>query len=123
MKILILAGGRGSRLWPLVNPPKQFSLKSGKHSLLQKILLRFLKGFDPSDLVILTQKEFAPLAREQADAIAKEIQILPELEGRNTAPALLHALEHYDDDSFFVAPSDHLISPEQKLLLQQKRGI
>lgn len=116
MKILILAGGRGTRLWPLVDPPKQFALGDGTHSLLQKTLLRFLKGYNPSDLVILTQKDFVPLARDQADAIASGIQILPEIEGRDTAPALLHALEHFDDDSFFVAPSDHIIAPEQKLL-------
>ncbi|MDN3507248.1 MAG: sugar phosphate nucleotidyltransferase [Simkaniaceae bacterium] len=116
MKILILAGGRGTRLWPLVDPPKQFALGDGQHTLLQKTLLRFLKGYEPSDLVILTQKEFVPLAREQADSIADGIQILPEIEGRDTAPALLHALEHFDDDAFFVTPSDHIIAPEQKLL-------
>ncbi|NGX47914.1 MAG: Alginate biosynthesis protein AlgA [Chlamydiae bacterium] len=116
MKILILAGGKGTRLWPLINPPKQFSLREGAHSLLQKTLLRFLKSYAANDLVILTQKAHVSLAKEQADAIASGIQILAEPEAKNTAPALLHALEHFDDESFFVTPSDHLIAPESHLL-------
>ncbi|NGX60368.1 MAG: Alginate biosynthesis protein AlgA [Chlamydiae bacterium] len=116
MKILILAGGCGTRLWPHMNPPKPFFLKDGTHTLLQKTLLRFIKTYPAHDLVILTQKAFAAIAREQADAIAPEIHVLAEPEKRNTAPALLYALQHFEDEFFFVTPSDLLIAPENLFL-------
>lgn len=116
MKILILAGGNGTRLWPMTSPPKQYALQDGNFSLLQKTILRFLKGYEVKDLVILTQKNQMPLARKQADAIAPRIHILAEPEAQNTAPALLHALDEIDGDLFLVAPSDHIIAPEDRFL-------
>jgi len=116
MKILILAGGNGTRLWPMTSPPKQYALQDGNLSLLQKTILRFLKGYETKDLVILTQKNQMPLARKQADEVASGIHILAEAEPQNTAPALLHALDEIDDDLFLVAPSDHIIAPEDRFL-------
>ncbi len=116
MKILILAGGNGSRLWPMVSPPKQYSLQDGNVSLLQKTILRFLKGYETKDPVILTQKNQMPIARKHADAIAKGIHILAQQEAQNTAPALLHAIDEIEDDLFLVAPSDQIIAPEDRFL-------
>lgn len=116
MKILILAGGRGLRLWPFTDPPKQFTLYDGEHTLLQKTIFRFLKTFSPENLVILTQEVFLPLVQKQVFHISPKIQMILESKARNTAPALMQALHTFKEDVFFVAPSDHFIAPESLFL-------
>lgn len=118
MKILILAGGKGSRLWPLTDPPKQFFLRDDSFSLFQKTLLRFLPVFPPEDIIVLTQERFLSLAQNQIASLSINISCLTEAEGRNTAPALLSALEKIEGELFFVAPSDQILAPE-KLFLEK----
>ncbi len=94
MKILILAGGKGKRLWPLIDPPKQFRRFGGNHSLLQKTLMRFLQRFEPASLHVITGRAYAEIARTQCSAVhpGLERQLILEPASRNTAPAIAHAL-------------------------------
>lgn len=119
MKIIILAGGLGRRLWPLINPPKQFSYLLGPETLFQKTVHRFLKGYAAEDIVIVTNRHFYKYATAQAPALRHKVIVEPE--SKNTAFALLYALEWLKeqdelDDEFLVVPSDHLIEPEELLL-------
>lgn len=125
MKILILAGGSGSRLWPLSRStfPKQFLRFGQKHSLLQKTLLRFLAAYPPEDFVIITQNETFDLVKAEVGEIDSRLKerIAIEPSQKNTAPAILFALDWLkkrgeECNSFLVAPSDHLISPEDVFL-------
>ncbi|NGX37241.1 MAG: Mannose-1-phosphate guanylyltransferase RfbM [Chlamydiae bacterium] len=123
MKIIILAGGLGTRLWPHSQSPKQFSITEGGHSLLQKTLLRFLKHCNPEDLVIVTQDHFLQEAITQAKEIEESLEkrVIAEPEKKNTAPATLFALKWMEKQgetpsTFLVSPSDHLISPESLFL-------
>ena len=112
---VILAGGAGTRLWPLSRKsyPKQFSKLLGDESLFQASAKR-LSGSGFAAPVILTGETFRFIVTEQLAAIelgAKAILIEPE--ARNTAPAILAAalwLEERDPDALMlVAPSDHVI--------------
>ncbi len=127
MKIVILAGGSGTRLWPLSRQslPKQFLHFGESHSLLQKTLLRFLKIFSPGDLLILTSQDYYHLVKSQAEQIDPLLtgQIVIEPEKRNTAPAiclsvavLQEKLGAGKEECFLVSSSDHLISPESLFL-------
>ena len=60
MKTIILAGGSGTRLWPLSRRtfPKQFLKLNGNKSLLQKTVERFLKISDSEDIIIMTNKDY-----------------------------------------------------------------
>ncbi|MBS0628718.1 MAG: mannose-1-phosphate guanylyltransferase [Verrucomicrobia bacterium] len=123
MKIIVLAGGSGKRLWPLVHPPKQFSTFIGAETLFQKTLRRFLKAYPPEDFVIVTGVSFLELAKAQAKEVHPflEDQIIAENEPRNTAPAILFALEWLKErgelgERFLVTPSDHLVAPESYFL-------
>jgi len=118
---LILAGGSGSRLWPLsrVLMPKQLLSLSGEKSLLQQTLERTLKVFAPANIVVITNEEHVFEVRSQAKEVLGEegIKIVSEPVGRNTLPAILAgmdvSLENPEEAVFAVFPSDHQIEDHE----------
>ncbi len=112
---VILAGGAGTRLWPLSRKsyPKQFAAFDGDQSLFQQTALR-LSARGMGRPVVLTSEDFRFIVTEQLG----QIGVLPEMvfiepQARDTAPAILLAalaIERTAPDSLMlVAPSDHLI--------------
>lgn len=127
MHVLILAGGGGTRLWPLSKYefPKQFLRFNDPFSLLQKTVLRFLQASFVDSIVVLTQAHYEGLVQQQLKRIdpTGAIDILIEPAQKNTAPAIalgvkyLQELKQCDQhDPILVIPSDHLIEPESVFL-------
>jgi mannose-1-phosphate guanylyltransferase / mannose-6-phosphate isomerase len=115
---VVLAGGTGSRLWPLSRElfPKQFHDLLGDGSLLQNTLRRARRAGGEAP-VIVCNEEHRFLVAEQCREIEQKWQrIILEPQGRNTAPAIaLAALEVcrvHGDAILLVLPSDHLIGDE-----------
>ncbi len=121
MKIIILAGGGGNRLFPQSRTkfPKQFLKLDGGKSLLAQTIERFLVLVQPTDMVIVTNQDYAHhVKQELVAAKADEAHILLEPLARNTAPAIALAARYCVDrlgcdldEVMFVTPSDHIISP------------
>ena len=112
---VLLAGGSGTRLWPLSRKsyPKQFTRLVGDQSLFQASATR-LSGPGYAPPVVITGTDFRFIATEQLRAEGIENgTVLIEPEGRNTAPAVLAAalwLDARDPEGLLlVAPSDHII--------------
>ncbi len=127
MKVVILAGGSGTRLWPYSRNslPKQFLHFGDKHSLLQKTISRFLPLVRPTDILIITNQQYYHLVNSQVLALDPTLQcsILVEPERKNTAPAIALALSYIKDvlgcdeqECLLISSSDHIISPENHLL-------
>ncbi|MBF8748659.1 mannose-1-phosphate guanylyltransferase/mannose-6-phosphate isomerase [Pseudomonas monteilii] len=114
---VIMAGGSGSRLWPLSRElyPKQFlPLDQSQETMLQATLHR-LEGLDYADPWVICNEEHRFVAAEQLRQIGlNDAQILLEPIGRNTAPAIalaaLMALEQAEDALLLVLAADHSIS-------------
>lgn len=112
---ILLAGGSGTRLWPLSRKsyPKQFAKLMGTESLFQASAQRLSgQGFAPP--MILTGSDFRFIVTEQLAAIEiAPAEILIEPDGRNTAPAILAAAlslaARVPEALMLVAPSDHVI--------------
>ena len=123
MKVLpiILAGGSGTRLWPLSRSgfPKQFLALGGNETLFQKACLRCasLVGDQLANQppVIVTNEEHRFLAAEQLREIKINGTLLLEPVGRNTAPAMTLAALHAQasgDPILFVTPADQTIQDD-----------
>lgn len=117
---IILAGGSGSRLWPLSRElyPKQLLNLNSDKSLLQSTFER-LRYFMPSEnIVSITNTKHTSSVRLQLENLSKEITILSEPLAKNTAPAIALATKFIrqieKDPVILVVPSDHLIENNQK---------
>ncbi len=115
---VIIAGGTGSRLWPLSrkNLPKQLLNLDGDHSMLQTTVLR-LKGLACQSPSIICNEEHRFMVAEQLRLIDTDTStIILEPAGRNTAPAValaaIEATRHGDDPTLLILAADHVIRDE-----------
>lgn len=116
---VILAGGTGTRLWPLSRTlhPKQFLTLHGHETMLQTTIRR-LDGLTDRAPIVICNDDHRFLAAEQLREInAAHAAIMLEPIPRNTAPAIalaaLHAMAAGDDPLLLVLPADHVIeNPE-----------
>jgi mannose-1-phosphate guanylyltransferase len=120
--VAIMAGGIGSRFWPLsrVNYPKQFLdiLGTGK-TLVQQTFERFKRLVPIENIYVVTANEYLNVTQEQLPELPKE-NILGEPFRKNTAPCIAYISfklqELNPDASLIVAPADHLILNEAHFL-------
>ena len=116
---IILAGGSGSRLWPLSrnSKPKQFIDLIGRESLFQKTVKRLNNDlFEKSIVVTNNQSRF--MVQEQLSECSSLVsKIIIEPSPKNTAPASLVGIVHSENLSnnpyIIISPSDHLIDSEK----------
>lgn len=117
---IIMAGGVGSRFWPLSlkNKPKQFLdiIGVGK-TLLQLTYDRLIDLFPVSNVFVVTSSEYGKLVKQQLPKLPRK-QILLEPFRKNTAPCIAYAnykIQQLDPDAtVVVAPSDHFILREDE---------
>lgn len=133
MKVIILAGGGGTRLFPLSRNeyPKQFLKILSDDSLLVQSIKRFSGVVKPEDIIIVTGKKYELHVKQELKSFGMEnAHVLLEPEGRNTAPAIALAVSYCkdkldcdNDETFFVATSDHIIKPIDKFAINVIQGI
>lgn len=126
---IIMAGGIGSRFWPLSRKaqPKQFLdiLGTGR-TLIQQTFDRFSKLIPIENFLVVTSVNYNNLVLEQIPELNKR-QVLLEPLRRNTAPCLAYAANKIKmqnpNANLIVAPADHLILKEEDFLQQIKNGL
>ena len=113
-----MAGGVGSRFWPVSTGafPKQFhDMLGAGQTLLQKTYSRLAQFIPKNNILILTNKAYEELVKEQIPQIPEE-NIILEPSMRNTAPCILYAsmkiAKRNKNAVVIVAPSDHWIEQE-----------
>ncbi|MEE8484764.1 MAG: sugar phosphate nucleotidyltransferase, partial [Nitrospinota bacterium] len=120
---VIMAGGRGTRFWPLSRNkrPKQLLSLTDSRPLLRHTADRILPLIDKDRVLVVTARNHAEGVLEVLSDLPKE-NILIEPEGKNTAPALAfaaaHLLERDPDAVMAVMPSDHIIGAPERLLAE-----
>lgn len=110
---VILAGGKGERLFPLSTPerPKQFLKLLGERSLLQQTADRLQWLVEPENRIAVTVREYKKIAKDQFNG-----EIVVEPEGKGTFLSVLLCLTKYGnpDDVMIVLPADHYIRDESR---------
>lgn len=118
---VIMAGGKGTRFWPLSTEekPKQFLKLLGEDTMLQMTVKRLLPLIPMERIFIVTGKQYVDLVKKDLPNL-QEDNIIVEPMGRNTAPCIalsaFYINKRYKNATMVVVPSDHLIQQEEKFL-------
>ena len=124
---IIMAGGSGSRLWPLSRSlyPKQFLALNGHGTMLQQTLER-LSGLTVERPVVICNEEHRFIVAEQLREINKSGAIILEPVGRNTAPAIALAAKivmDYKDSLILILAADHVIKNDAAFIDAVEKAI
>jgi mannose-1-phosphate guanylyltransferase len=125
---VILAGGRGTRFWPLSRKKraKQLLALDGRQSMIQQTVARLRPMAPAKRFWIITNHDLRPRILRQLPKLPKP-QVLAEPAGRNTAPAIGLAafllLKADPDGVIGMFPSDHVIADEKRYRHTLQRGI
>ena len=124
LKIIILAGGGGSRLFPLSRKsyPKQFLCLEDETSLLVHTVKRFMSFVSTEDIIVITNQDYLyHVQNELSECHAESVHVLLEPVARNTAPAIALSAEFCrsqlgcgEEEILLVAAADHVIRPLDK---------
>jgi len=118
---VIMAGGRGERLWPLSTKerPKQFLKLFGERTMLQETVARVAPLVPLENTYVVVGKGHVELAREQLPNLPAE-NIIVEPQGRGTAPcvglAALRLAQVDPEGVMIVLPADHVVKKPRRFL-------
>lgn len=122
VKVLIMAGGKGTRMWPISNMahPKQFESILGNQSMFRETVERVMKGYSPEDIYVATSAKFAKHIRTQAEEIPAENFIFEpamrdNLGALGVATSIIHH-RHPDSVMLLLWGADHLIKDVDNFL-------
>lgn len=126
---IILAGGSGSRLWPLSRElyPKQLLNIISDKSLLQSTFERLTRCMNENQILSITNTKHAANVKMQIQELTNNPVVLSEPVAKNTAPAIALAVKYIlqttgDDPVILVVPSDHLIKDNEKFADTVRKG-
>ncbi|MFH1657338.1 MAG: sugar phosphate nucleotidyltransferase [bacterium] len=119
MKVLILAGGRGTRLWPLSrrHKPKQFQKLLSDKTMLQETVDRLSPKISLADVFISTNKEYVREVRKEFPKLPRENIIAEPVSRERLAAVALFMSKLKDKDlqqPILVLPSDHLVKKKKE---------
>lgn len=120
MYAVVLAGGRGTRLWPrsrTQNPKHLLNLIRPEVTMLQETVSRILPAVGPESVYVVTNARHAGEVRDQLPRVPAE-NVLEEPMGRNSGPAVgyaaIHIRKRNPDGVMLVLPADHVVlKPEE----------
>lgn len=122
MKILVTAGGQGTKMWPYSrqDKPKQFQPIIGDLSSYEQTIKTLLKEFTPEDIYISTKRKFIKYVSEQSPQIPLKNYIVEPDVAKDRGPgeglAFVRLALSHPDEPFFLVQADCLRDPEEGFL-------